>query len=398
MNTNCLDDPTVVPLDGRSLLALRFLIDLSVSLSVILGNGFIVAAIFLFRHRTRHALLRVSNVSNRFVLNLAMADLLVGLCAVYCLTPYYVCSVARRMDVHRSLCVLRFVMPIFSAMTSVSALGAISVDRYIAIVHSLRYRTFMCKRRATVILCLPWLFSGAASFSLLFWNHYEAERGACTDRVVPALFVCSIGVPHSFLVLVLVGLVHVRIRREVLLSRVRRKSMEWGQSQSGGAPGAGSAAAAAAGLALSRGASFSEDARKSARVLIMVVGCFSATYTPMCVLFTSRMAGLRSEALDLAFSLSFTLANVNSLLNPFIYSWQNITVRTAIKRLLASFRRAGPASSGRPAATTATTSSSSAGRAEPAAARLPAPLAAGCAAGAPSSQAPPSQPGVDVLV
>ena len=75
-----------------------------------------------------------------------MADLLVGLCAVYCLTPYYLCGVARRMDVVEELCVLRFVLPIFSAMTSVGSLGAISVDRYMAIVHSLRYRTFMCKR------------------------------------------------------------------------------------------------------------------------------------------------------------------------------------------------------------------------------------------------------------
>lgn len=325
MNTNCLDDASVNPVDGRASLVFRFLLDLAVSLSVILGNGFIVTAIFCFRHRTRNALLRVSNVSNRFVLNLAMADLFVGLCAVYCLTPYYLCSVARRMDGDRSLCVLRFVMPIFSAMTSVSALGAISVDRYVAIVHSLRYRSFMCKRRATAILCVPWLFSAAASFSLLYWNHFE-EEAACSDRVIPAAFVCTIGVPHSFLVLLLVGVVHMRIRREVLDSRLRRKSMESGQS---------------AVAAVTAGYSAGEDARKSARVLVMVVGCFSVTYTPMCVLFTSRMAGLRGDLLDLAFELSFTLANVNSLLNPFIYSWQNVTVRTAIKHLVGSlpFRR-----------------------------------------------------------
>lgn len=77
-----------------------------------------------------------------------MADLLVGMCAVYCLTPYYLCGVASRMDSSQSLCVLRFIMPIFSALTSISALGAISVDRYVAIVHSLRYRIFMCTRYA----------------------------------------------------------------------------------------------------------------------------------------------------------------------------------------------------------------------------------------------------------
>lgn len=189
---------------------------------------------------------------------------------------------------------------------------------------------------------MPWLFSALASFSLLFWNHYE-EGGVCTDRVVPAAFVCAIGVPHSFLVLVLVGLVHFRIRREVLASRVRRKSMESGQmaiaAVIGGVHGLG-------GLGGPGGAyNASEDARKSARVLLMVVGCFSVTYTPMCVLFTSRMAGLRSEALDLAFELSFTLCNVNSLLNPFIYSWQNVTVRMAIKHLLGSFRLRRPSSS-----------------------------------------------------
>lgn len=168
-----------------------------------------------------------------------------------------------------------------------------------------------------------------ASFSLLYWNNYE-QGSPCTDRVIPATFVCTIGVPHSLFVLVLVALVHFRIRREVLASRIRRKSMESGHSVQ----------ATAASLGWGAG-NASEDARKSARVLVMVVGCFSVTYTPMCVLFTSRMAGWRGDALDLAFTLSFTLANVNSLLNPFIYSWQNVTVRTAIKHLLRSFRRSG---------------------------------------------------------
>ncbi|XP_052119620.1 uncharacterized protein LOC113217622 [Frankliniella occidentalis] len=144
----------------------------------------------------------------------------------------------------------------------------------------------------------------------------------------------------------------------------------------------------------------SEDARKSARVLVMVVGCFSATYTPMCVLLASRMAGLRGDALDLAFSLSFTLANVNSLLNPFIYSWQNVTVRTAIRHLLRSFRRAG---AGLVANTTPASSSS--GRAElqppPRPRRGPGASSASdctrCAVPGHVRPPPPASPGVDVL-
>lgn len=208
-----------------------------------------------------------------------------------------------------------------------------------------------CRRRATLILCIPWLFSTAAASSLLFWNNYEQEGGFCSDRVVPALFVCTIGVPHAFLVLLLVAAVHFRIRREVLQSRARRKSMESGQSgQSVTAPLTASVLGAHQGLRSDGGAlvsqvscssSAAEDARKSARVLVMVVGCFSVTYTPMCVLFSLRKAGFRGDLLDLLFELSFTLANVNSLLNPFIYSWQNVTVRTAIERLAGSlpFRR-----------------------------------------------------------
>lgn len=65
MNTNCLDDASVIPIDGRESLTFRFMLDVAVSLSVVLGNGFIVTAIVCFRHRTRHALLRVSHVSNR---------------------------------------------------------------------------------------------------------------------------------------------------------------------------------------------------------------------------------------------------------------------------------------------------------------------------------------------
>lgn len=65
MNNNCLDDGSVIPIDGRTSLVLRFLLDLVVSLSVILGNGFIVTAVFCFRHRAHSTLVRVSHVSNR---------------------------------------------------------------------------------------------------------------------------------------------------------------------------------------------------------------------------------------------------------------------------------------------------------------------------------------------
>lgn len=65
MNSNCLDDPSVMPVDGRASLVVRLLVDMIVSASVVLGNGLIITAVLCFRGRTRNAPLRVSHVSNR---------------------------------------------------------------------------------------------------------------------------------------------------------------------------------------------------------------------------------------------------------------------------------------------------------------------------------------------
>lgn len=82
------------------------------------------------------------------------------------------------------------------------------------------------------------------------------------------------------------------------------------------------------------GAHVQSSSIKSMRAVVLVVGCYVVCYVPFMCLFAVRLLEVRSPGLDLAFHCLCTLANLNPMLNPFIYSWKNASVRNALRQFL----------------------------------------------------------------
>ena len=122
------------------------------AIGIIIGNGLVI-----FLITTRRSL---RTTTNWFVLSLAVADFGVG--AVWYPRLSF-CSIRDETCVNEAV---KFAYSFGSAFvySSVTNLCALTLDRYLAIVHQLRYVTFMMKKRVALVVLAAW---GVAFFHLI---------------------------------------------------------------------------------------------------------------------------------------------------------------------------------------------------------------------------------------
>lgn len=114
----------------------------------IIGNSMVVAVIYCY--------MKLKTVANIFVLNLAISDLTflitLPMWATFTATGYY-------WSFGGFLCKTSAGLVIFNLYTSIFFLTALSIDRYLAIVHPVRSRRFRTVLYARITCVLIWLFA-----------------------------------------------------------------------------------------------------------------------------------------------------------------------------------------------------------------------------------------------
>ncbi|XP_068742284.1 histamine H2 receptor-like [Montipora capricornis] len=111
-----------------------------IAVLTITGNGLIINFITCRRH------LRVT--SNWFVLSLAIADFCIGL---FVIPSEFACKFYFRCDWYLQIVFYNFLL--FSSTTN---LWAVAIDRYIGIVHSLRYASLVTSERVIAMVAIAW--------------------------------------------------------------------------------------------------------------------------------------------------------------------------------------------------------------------------------------------------
>lgn len=144
----CFDRPYFkYILGGIPVLYFELLSDILLTVSVLIANAYSIVAIILYRRCYKgSSKIYNSSASMRFVLNLAVSDILVACGISFYLFPHYLCDIN---DVYRSnkfLCMAKFVPSCFASVMSQMSLIGIAVDRYVAVVHPLKYRIIMTDR------------------------------------------------------------------------------------------------------------------------------------------------------------------------------------------------------------------------------------------------------------
>lgn len=121
---------------------------------IIMVNSWVLYLVF------KHKNLRT--ITNYILSSLAFSDLLTGLFNI----PFFVaCNILR----NNSFCLTSDVLMRFTSISTVAHLLAVTIDRYLAIMYSLRYSTIMTRGRAIYSLAFIWITSAFLSLIHFSW-------------------------------------------------------------------------------------------------------------------------------------------------------------------------------------------------------------------------------------
>ncbi|KAG8228258.1 hypothetical protein J437_LFUL006225 [Ladona fulva] len=180
--------PVVQPWTEVLPMVLRGLVMGTIIVAAVLGNILVIISV------VRHRKLRV--ITNYYVVSLALADLLVALCAMTFnasveltgrwLFGYVMCDMWNSLDVYFST-------------ASILHLCCISVDRYYAIVRPLEYPLCMTRRTVVLMLAHVWLLPALISFTPIFLGWYTTEEHSEFRKQHP--HVCAFVVNRAYAVI-----------------------------------------------------------------------------------------------------------------------------------------------------------------------------------------------------
>ncbi|XP_018098471.1 alpha-1D adrenergic receptor [Xenopus laevis] len=176
---------------------------------------------------------QLQTVTNYFIVNLAIADLLLSTTVL----PFSATlEVLGFWAFGRIFCDIWAAVDVLCCTASIMSLCVISIDRYVGVKYSLKYPTIMTEKKAVVILILLWLSSMVISIGpLLGWKEPpppDDSKCSITEEPGYALFssLFSFYLP-LLVILVMYFRVYIVARRttkslEAGVKKERNKSME----------------------------------------------------------------------------------------------------------------------------------------------------------------------------
>ncbi|XP_029013551.1 alpha-1A adrenergic receptor [Betta splendens] len=309
-------------------------------LVAIVGNILVILSVVCNKH--------LQTVTNFFIVNLAVADLLLSIIVLPFSASLEVlgCWVFGRL-----FCNIWAAVDVLCCTASILSLCIISVDRYIGVKHCLKYPSIMTERKAVAILLLVWVFSTVISVGpLLGWKEPPpVDESVCriTEEPGYALFssLFSFYLP-LMVILIMYFRVYVVARRttkslEAGVKRERHKSMEVvlrihcrsaPEDARGGSSKSSKSHPFRSSLSV-RLMKFSRE-KKAAKTLAIVVGMFILCWLPFFFFLPMGSFFPALKPPETVFKVVFWLGYFNSCINPVIYPCSSKEFQRAFTRLL----------------------------------------------------------------
>ncbi|XP_004687067.1 PREDICTED: alpha-1D adrenergic receptor, partial [Condylura cristata] len=311
-------------------------------LLAVAGNLLVILSVACNRH--------LQTVTNYFIVNLAVADLLLSATVL----PF-----SATMEVlgfwafGRAFCDVWAAVDVLCCTASILSLCTISVDRYVGVRHSLKYPAIMTERKAAAILALLWVVALVVSVGpLLGWKEpVPLDERFCgiTEEAGYAVFssVCSFYLPMAIIL--------VMYCRVYVVARSTTRSLEAGVKRERGKAsdvvlrihcrGAGTNADGAHGrMRSAKGHTFRSSLsvrllkfsreKKAAKTLAIVVGAFVLCWFPFFFVLPLGSLFPQLKPSDGVFKVIFWLGYFNSCVNPLIYPCSSREFKRAFLRLL----------------------------------------------------------------
>ncbi|XP_077293181.1 histamine H2 receptor-like [Arctopsyche grandis] len=273
------------------------IVDIFLMFIIISGNVLTILAVNLTRSLSKRN-------SNKCVLNLAVSDLTVGLTL-----PYHIAFYASEsLRANKITCIMKFCLIILTCSASISSVILVAVDRYMAILYPLHYNKYMSKRVLRLLVVLGWTASVTVSVVPIFWNEWEDGIICDMHTVMPKTYSTYILTPLFSIMWFIMLVVYWKIWREVVLHTRRMRvatclpsiKRDW----------------------------------KSLQVVMMVLGSFTICWMPYVVVACVQAIDAEQTPNVILYMILFSLAKVNSGINPIIYAWKNRGFRRAFIQLI----------------------------------------------------------------
>ena len=274
-------------------------------LVITMGNLLVVIAVII------NPLKKLRSPFNYFVINLAVADLIVGIISmpigIYLHILEYLKQISDFLVVKKI-----FQLALFISLTaSLLCLISLSIDRYIAITFPLKYRSNLSWKKCWVVSFVIWVFSLTLPLVYLKVGYIDFLMIYINTAVVIAgitLIITYIRV-YKFL-----RAQAVTMKAITRTTSTREKILE---------------------------AKRASEQRRVTRVLLWILILFLACYIPgtICVYILQFCVKCNCEFIHIMRDTSFYLLTVNSCMNPFVYAFKNKHYRHAVVELCKRSRR-----------------------------------------------------------
>ncbi|KAH0558306.1 octopamine receptor beta-3R-like [Cotesia glomerata] len=351
-----------------SLVVVKGILMVIIIVTALFGNALVIASV------RRHRKLRVP--TNRYVVSLAAADLLVAICAMTFNASVELSG--GRWLFGRFMCNVWNSFDVYFSTASILHLCCISVDRYYAIVRPLEYPAIMKNIVVTAMLTSAWLLPAFISFIPIFFGWYTTPEHLEYLKEHPEICVFVVNRPFALISssvsFWLPGLVMIimyckiykeAVRQREALSRassntvlnsvhLHRVSTSRHRSRTSHqlllqpteefrVNGGTWCNTAAIELNSDNGTTIRQQTKswraehKAARTLGIIMGAFLLCWLPFFIWYlTTALCGEACDCPDAVVSVLFWIGYFNSALNPLIYAYFNRDFRDAYKDTLKS--------------------------------------------------------------
>ncbi|XP_070541241.1 D(1) dopamine receptor-like [Ptychodera flava] len=290
-------------------------------LFTVLGNTLVIISVFVYR-RLR------SNITNWFIVSLAISDLLV---AILVMTWAAVNFVAGYWPFGK-FCQVHMALDIMLSTASILNLCVISVDRYWAVMKPFQYQTKMTQKRALLMIIVAWILAALVSFLPVMTQAHRvpgdpdsllADPPQCEFKLNGIYATVSSAISF-YIPSTIILIIYYRIYKTA--SRIEKQIKQQERT-----------------LNIKHKHSRSFGERKAVKTFGLIIGIFVICWLPFFIVNCIRAFCDSCVPIECFIALTW-LGWVNSTLNPIIYA-TNRDFRRAFRQLLCCGR---PHASGRP--------------------------------------------------
>ncbi|XP_069476317.1 glucose-dependent insulinotropic receptor-like [Ambystoma mexicanum] len=255
-----------------------------------------------------------------FILNLAAADLLVGLmCIVETVDDVY----DEGFDNDLFFCLLRLCLTITPCVGSMLTLLLISLDRYLAVVLPLYYLKIMSTKSVLLLLVGLWMIAFFVGHVPLIYpslqqTNYTAKCGLFYAAKNDYLYILCFSVFLPSLITLIC--LHITVGKIAYLHQQRIQKTWVRNSPMTAYPP-------------------NSSQFRAIRTVLIVIVCFTLSWGPYYIAGMVQAACPSCDLTELLTDLLFLLGETNSLLNPLIYTFYCRDIRSQMSKFITCKRR-----------------------------------------------------------